>query len=107
MRMLRAQPRQRLDSHVVAQAVGAGVLCESFYQVTRQQHPNLILPSSGEIAEQIVIEPAHERAQRKEVGSRRFSVVLRYFGLFHAGILTDNRVFRMSGGVVWTEPRRA
>lgn len=101
------QLRQRLGANVVAQAVCAGVLWDSFYQVTRQYRPNLIISSSGEIAEQSVIEPAHERTQRKEVGSRRFRVVPRHFMLFHAGILTDNRVFHRSGGLVWTEPRRA
>src|SRR5437868_2034551 len=106
MRMFRMQPRQRRGTNVVAQAARAGVLWDSFYLVTRQQRPNLILSSSGEIAQQIVIEPAHERAQRKEVGSGHFSVVPTHFRLFHAGILTDNRVFHRSGGLVWMQPRR-
>src|SRR5689334_21614397 len=99
MRVFRTQPRERRNPKIVAQAICADTLWISFYQVTRQQRPNQILSSSGERAQQFVIEPAQERAQRKEVG--------RHFWLLHAGILTDNRVFHRSGGLVWTQPRSA
>jgi len=85
--MFRVQSRQRRGPNAIVQAVRADVLWNSLYLLTRQQRPNLIISSSGEIAEQIVIEPAHERAQRKEVGSGRFRVVPRHFRLFHTGIL--------------------
>ena len=93
MRMFRTEMCQRFGACAGTQVIHPGMLWDNLYQVTRQQRPNLIISSSGEIAEQIVIEPAHERTQRKEVGNRRFSVVPRRFRLFHAGILTDNRVF--------------
>ncbi|HJZ46509.1 MAG TPA: hypothetical protein VKE41_05060 [Roseiflexaceae bacterium] len=60
--MFRAQTRQRLGPNVIAQAVHAVIFWDRFYQVTRQQRPNLIISRRGEIAEQIVIEPAQERA---------------------------------------------
>src|SRR5215218_2231153 len=81
--MFRAQQPERFDSNVVAQAVRTGMFESRFHLVTRQQCLNFILPTRGEVAKQVVIEPAQQRAERKEAEGGHLGRALRPVQLFH------------------------
>src|SRR6266542_4003731 len=83
MRIFSAQPPKRFSSNIVAQAIRARMLRYRFHQVTRQQCLNFILSMCGEVAKQVVIEPAQQRADRKEAERGHLDRALSHVLLFH------------------------